>query len=131
MGEPEKSREPYLGDTLPRREAPDQGQRLRSASSNLADRSVEPGHSAYLAITLPSYIPYLPVFRQQIHHKTAIGGYFALRKVHFVAQVGFNSAEMSVLELALCHAGLCFHTYPRIDLHLNILLLFTERRDPC
>ena len=67
-------------------------------------------------------------FRHQVSHDNALRCDSALHKVYFVAQVGFNYAEMSVLELTLCHAGLCFHTYPRIDLHFSFFLTRKLRR---
>jgi len=44
-------------------------------------------------------------------------GTLALRKVYFVAQASLNYAEMSVFSPVILSVALCFHTYPRIDLH--------------
>jgi len=70
------------------------------------------------------------VFPHTVRHKNAIEGNLAVRKVNFVAQVGFNYAAMSVLELTLCHAGLCFHTYPRIDLHFSFFFSYPGGEGP-
>ena len=70
-----------------------------------------------------------PVFRHKARREDAICADLALRKVHFVAQPGFNYAEMSVLKLTPCYASLCFHTYPRIDLHFSFFLTQKLRRE--